>query len=214
MPGHGRYRSDGRHRRRWWLRAHDAEARVRRGRTAQVVSRDLLRSLVHQAPIRPCGARRVPRPGSRTAGSADPSKWAPPASAPHAPRAWGSPPGGPATAGTCARPEPPGRRPNAHDPRTQFIRGHPVNTGNALGIHRLLPLRARACGVAASKAAGTSNTDSSALLDVRSFPADHPFPSPVLRPLLTSARPARTSRCMPSARRHPQPDRHPDRSPR
>jgi hypothetical protein len=87
------------------------------------------------------------------------------------------------------------------------------------GTHRDSPapstMSPRTRGMAAIITTSTSNTRSFVPLDVRSFPADCPFPSPVLRPLLTSARSAVTSRPPPSARRprsrqaQPTPDRSP-----
>jgi hypothetical protein len=75
------------------------------------------------------------------------------------------------------------------------------------------PQRARVRGMAAITATSTSNTDSSVSLDVRSFPATIRS-RPVLRPLLTSARSARTFRCGPPARRQRRRNRHPGRPPR
>ena len=67
--------------------------------------------------------------------------------------------------------------------------------------------------MAAITATSTSNTDSSASPDVRPFPATIRS-RPVLRPLLTSARSARTSWSGPPARRQRQHNRHPGRPPR
>src|SRR5258706_6151607 len=92
--------------------------------------------------------------------------------------------------------------------------GRPLRSAAVLnGTHRLPTQLARAHGMAAITATGTSNTDSSASLDVQSFPATTRS-RPVLRPLLTSARSARASRCGPSARRQRQHNRHPGRHPR
>jgi len=81
------------------------------------------------------------------------------------------------------------------------------------GTHRLLPAAGPRPRDGCDHRDRHEQPDSSVPLDVRPFPATI-WSRPVLRPLLTSARSARTLRCEPSARRQRQHNRHPGRPPR
>ena len=176
------------------------------------------------------------------------ARQSPPAGAPQYPRAWGSPPGGPARAVTCPRPVPPGPRPSAPAATAPVppwsCRPHrarrispdtPQRPAQILRREHLLPqahlqagddsiLGARrpaatlSCGAQRNSPSPPGSWPASAgwlrsLRPARATPTPPPHPvfgpsrlmsvpSPVLRPLLTSARSAPTLRCGPLARRN------------